>query len=313
MMKCNAERGFSLVELMIALVIGLILIAGVLQVFVGSTVTYSMQSGLSKIQENGRFAMSFIVRDLRQAGYFGCSREADINNVTSSAIDAFLNIENPILGDASTGSASYQRTSLADVIEVKFAEVVSSCDIESHNTAGREIQCEANHNFNNTEVMIATDCLNIAVFQKNGAHTSRIEHPVGVGTAFDRGSVMRLQTHGYYIANNTLGEPALYRESIASGAASTIANELVEGIEDMQVLYGEDTDNDRVVNYYVPFNEVNDAEDVLSIRVSLLVRSIEDNIVQGSQTVVFNGATVNRADGHLRKVFTTTVALRNRL
>jgi type IV pilus assembly protein PilW len=98
-----------------------------------------------------------------------------------------------------------------------------------------------------------------------------------------------------------------------AGEYGVVVEELVEGIEDMQVLYGEDTNGDGTANYYVPFDEIADADDVISIRVSLLVRSIEDNIVQGTQTLIYNGSNTPFSDGHLRKVFTSTIALRNRL
>ena len=54
------QHGFTLIEIMIALVLGAFLIGGVLQIFLSSKQTYRMQDNLSRIQENGRFAMEFI-------------------------------------------------------------------------------------------------------------------------------------------------------------------------------------------------------------------------------------------------------------
>lgn len=63
------ETGFSLVELLIALLLGLILIGGVLQVFLASRVTALANDELGRIQDNGRVAVSLLVRDIRLAGY----------------------------------------------------------------------------------------------------------------------------------------------------------------------------------------------------------------------------------------------------
>ena len=341
----NAQKGFSLIELMIALVIGLILIAGVLQVFVGSTVTYSMQSGLSKIQENGRFAMSFLSRDLRQAGYTGCTSNSTFANTlrdASGAIPSFLDITDLVGGnDNMNGTDSYNRVPLTgtDVVEVRFADTGGGCDVDSHNPNAASISCEANHSFKSGDVLIVTDCSHTAVFQQSNTNNNNtisvIVHNTGSGTdnctkglgtpvqcttngtayQFNNGTVMRMNAYRYYVANNTLGEPALYRESISTTAGTTgiAASELVEGIENMQILYGEDTNSDGTANYYVPFDEIADADDIISMRVSLLVRSIEDNIVQGNQVINYNGAVSTFNDGHLRKVFTSTIALRNRL
>lgn len=337
------EKGFSLVELMIALVIGMILIAGVLQTFLGSTVTYSMQSGLSKIQENGRFAMSFLSRDLRQAGYAGCSSNTTFANTirtgASDAVVSFLDITNPIGGqDNVDGSGDAYLGS--DVVEVRFADSNGACDIESHNPTAASFQCEANNDFERGEVLIVTDCSHTAVFQftKTGTDNSVVVHNAGgavepgnctkgLGTPvvctangtsypFNNGTVMRMNAYQYFVGDNTLGEPALHRQRIdvdGAGEYGVVVEELVEGIEDMQVLYGEDTNGDGTANYYVPFDEIADADDVISIRVSLLVRSIENNIVQGTQTLIYNGSNTPFSDGRLRKVFTSTIALRNRL
>ena len=337
--RLKNQKGFSLIELMIALVIGLILIAGVLQVFVGSTVTYSMQSGLSKIQENGRFAMSFLSRDLRQAGYLGCTSNSTFANTirdASAAIPSFLDITDLVGGEDNVDGSG---TPLAgtDVVEVRFADTNGGCDIDSHNENSATVQCTENHDFVKGEVLIVTDCSHTAVFQQsnvnNNGTVSVVVHNTGAGTSnctkglgapvqcttlgtpyqFNNGSVLRMNAYRYFIATNTLGEPALHREAIVAGTTGTSDSELVEGIEDMQVLYGEDTSGDGTANYYVPFDEVNDADDIISMRVSLLVQSIEDNIVQGDQTLLYNGSNVTFSDGRLRKVFTSTIALRNRL
>ena len=66
------QTGMTLIEIMIALLIGAFLLGGVLQIFINSKQTYRMQENLSRLQENGRFAMEFLARDIRMAGYWGC-------------------------------------------------------------------------------------------------------------------------------------------------------------------------------------------------------------------------------------------------
>ena len=66
------QRGVSLVELMVALVLSLILVAGVGQIYMGSKQTYRTQDGQSRLQENARYALEVLTRDIRSAGYLGC-------------------------------------------------------------------------------------------------------------------------------------------------------------------------------------------------------------------------------------------------
>ncbi|NOU43674.1 MAG: hypothetical protein HOO87_08990 [Methyloglobulus sp.] len=105
--------------------------------------------------------------------------------------------------------------------------------------------------------------------------------------------------------------------------------QLVEGVENLQIVYGVDTNSDFVPDYYSPaFATVADAKwaQVVSVRVSLLLRTLDDNIASEPLPYTFNGVTgtdtydpitglVNNpaTDRRIRRVFTTTIALRNRL
>src|SRR5690606_41393549 len=63
----------SLIELMIAITLGLVLMAGVMQVFLSSRITFSTHQAMSRVQETGRLAMEFLSRDIRMAGFMGCA------------------------------------------------------------------------------------------------------------------------------------------------------------------------------------------------------------------------------------------------
>jgi type IV pilus assembly protein PilW len=114
----------------------------------------------------------------------------------------------------------------------------------------------------------------------------------------------------YYIATGASGLPTLF-QSIDDAAGE----ELVDGIQDMQILYGVDTSNNNSVDNYVVASAVTDWSKVLAARISLLAQSYEANITtEGeNQNLTFNGAAVNTSDRRLRQVFTTTVTLRNRV
>src|SRR3990167_3581632 len=65
----SRQRGFSLVELLVAFVISMLLLTGVIQVFFASKQTYASNEASSRLQENGRFALEFIAQSARHAGY----------------------------------------------------------------------------------------------------------------------------------------------------------------------------------------------------------------------------------------------------
>ena len=76
--RASAAHGFSLVELMVALLIGIIISIGVVQIFSATRSTYQLDEGLARAQESGRFALEFLSQDIRHAGYLGCSRDTTL-------------------------------------------------------------------------------------------------------------------------------------------------------------------------------------------------------------------------------------------
>jgi len=116
--------------------------------------------------------------------------------------------------------------------------------------------------------------------------------------------------------------PSLFRAELNStGAVVGNLEEVVEGVESMQILYGEnlDDDNFRSADTYVTADNVQVWENVVSVRISLLMQSVNDNLSQGVLPYVFNGVTYNgleenpsASDNRLRRVFSRTISLRNR-
>ena len=70
----HRQRGFTLTELLISLVLGIFVVGGVLSVFLGGLESFRTTDALSRIQESGRFALEIMRRDVRGAGYSGCRR-----------------------------------------------------------------------------------------------------------------------------------------------------------------------------------------------------------------------------------------------
>jgi type IV pilus assembly protein PilW len=68
----RAQLGVTVIELMVALLLGLLLTGGAIQVFVSNRATYGFNEGFARVQENGRFALDTLSYHARLAGYLGC-------------------------------------------------------------------------------------------------------------------------------------------------------------------------------------------------------------------------------------------------
>ena len=106
-MKQRLQQGLSLIELMIALVIGLILVAGLVQVFSASRSAYQMAEGFGRVQENARFALDFLQRDVRMVGHMGCVNDEAREFTTPSGFTNSLDTTRPQL-DFGTSVQGYE-------------------------------------------------------------------------------------------------------------------------------------------------------------------------------------------------------------
>ncbi|MFJ2359936.1 PilW family protein [Pseudomonas fluorescens] len=68
----HANRGFGLIEMLIALALGLIIVLGVVQTFLAAKNTYVSQNTAAAMQEDARFVLSKMIQELRMVGMFGC-------------------------------------------------------------------------------------------------------------------------------------------------------------------------------------------------------------------------------------------------
>lgn len=311
-------------ELMVALVLSVLLLAGVLQVYMTSSSNYRAQEAAAVMMENGRTAIELLSRDLRLASYWRCV-----------GLDP-ANLSNHLPSDQRGLFATNGANNAPDTIRTLYAldetQVTLQADVEltgldtvaiPPTVTPNDITVSDGSNFVGNEVIVVGDCAKGDIFPITGVNGNTLSHncltcveSYGAGAA-----LLVVEDTQFFIADNDRGQPALFR-SINGGAAE----ELIEGVEDMQLFFGEDTDSDGFANRYVTA-EVIDAPcvdntnpgcwlRVTSVRISLLLRTTldadDDNITLGPQTFNYNGATVTAADdGRLRRVFTTVIALRN--
>ncbi len=312
------QRGLSLVELMIAITIGLILSAGIIQIFITNKQTFRMQEGMARLQESGRFAIDLMSRDLRMAGYYGCWSDTSAMVNTLADTTTVYNFAVGLEGENDTGVNGSDtitlRGAVANGLVLTTAMTSTTDDFKVQPVVPAPLAVG--------DIAAISDCNGLAVFQITGYTEAdgSIVHDIGVETpgnaTRDLGrrfstdaSVYRIATVQYFIANNADGEPELMRQI---GADAPVA--LFEGVENMQILYGEDSDDDGSANRYLPADQVVDMNKVVSIRIALLIRTPEE-IGGDPDTATYDllGTVFDPADDRrMRRIYTTTIKLRNR-
>lgn len=320
----SRQQGLSLVELMIAITLSLLLILGVTQIFLSSKQTYSTNNGLSRVQENGRFAIEFLTQDIRNTGYKGQCLGEPLNHLSNDQ-SGMLNVTEALKGwnnvSAKPGHLSGTPLSGTDAILVKFAAGVGDIEADATNTAATaEVGFDINPGIPEGAITLISDSISCDLFQNTAEGTDNsVSRDVGINSnaAWTHDytaetEVLTVQNATYYIRANAGRQPSLVRERLAAGGTTFNPEELVEGVQDMQILYGTAGANMQVTNY-VPAQSVTNWESVVSVQINLLVTSADTNVLSENQVIAFNGADVTIANRRLARVFTTTIGIRNRL
>jgi type IV pilus assembly protein PilW len=300
-------RGFSLVELMVALTIGLIILSAVSMLFVNSKKTYTTQDSLARLQENARFAMQFLTKDLRLAGYYGCISDiapdsvySTLNNSTTFAYNAQVPLEglNNATGTWHPSASTVLPPGIVsgtDSVAIRVADASSSIFLTNEMSNNTDVlTVNSVSGLSSGDIIMVSDCSSTDIMNVTGISGLQISHAAGSGNPSNSSQslskvyspstgpggtrVMKFWTRRYFIGTGASGNPALFRQD-----NSATAVELVDGIEKMKILYGEYTasppDPNRanwVPSVYRNATAVSDWTKVVSVRIGILARTLSD-------------------------------------
>lgn len=262
------QLGLSIVELMVALALGLLLMTGVIQVFLSSRQTYAANEAMGRMQENGRFALDFIARSARQAGY----------------IEPIYKKDKPlaIVRPGCTGLPGTIPTTLCTTQGAGGGSDSIGFVMQPTVTDGARRDCLGN-TIANDDVLIIN---HFEVIPASGTT------PAALGCRAYK-----------------------YNGASAPGWTSgPDAQELISGIDSLQILYGISTSGDsRSANQYVSADRVTDWNKVRAVRIAVLANSV-DNLTPAPANrnfALLDATPIAIADNRARQIFTTTIQLKN--
>jgi type IV pilus assembly protein PilW len=395
----STQRGFSLVELMVAMAIGIFLMVGAVTVFTNSKRTYNENEVASRLQENLRFASEILTRDVRMAGYYGCANTdvpataasptklhsaipaglvTNANHIIDlsgggiegwegsaataewlpSGVDISAWIAAPVASNAAMSAANFGApisTGSPDAIIIRhaggvhwevtaqMANLTSAVSIENAPVNGVAV--------NTGDLVSVSNCNSADVFQATASGATSVTPSSKLNTEYgekksftnDAGTTVEYATSrlskfspvAYYIGLGCMDPdtdsntatcantgPALFRQIWDTTSGSAVRQQLLGGIENMQITYGIDTSGDRIPDSYVRADDAslgtaaNWDTQVVSVRIGLLARTELPRSLQAdtrvytlNDTDLFGGAAPN--DAHTRRMLVATVALRN--
>lgn len=348
-MNKRHQQGLTLIEILVATAIAAVILAGVVQLFIGMKQSELLSMSLARLQENGRFAIDILSKELRVSGYQGCSNPSQDfipeENIIAKDFPATHFTYQAIQGTtvAGDGSASLFDGNVSisgalagtDVLSIMYADPVSASLAEDMADPSDDLKLEATSaaRFNPGDFLLISNCTAEGQFIFRASSVNPAPSPIIVfdtdyNTQANFGlhrftkenpttTLHRILIHTYYVKENLRGIPSLYRQTLDG----TAEEELIEGVENLKLLYSHHEDwssagtyDDKVQWRSAAAIQGDDWGNVTSIKAAVLLSSEQEVLAEdGPDKYDMLGQEVAAtADKRLRRVFSTTVKLRNR-
>lgn len=277
-LSTRQPTGFCLSELLVAMALGGLAVAAMLRIYSHALAAQATVASVTDLAERGAFVLAELERDILLAGYFG-------HSTAEQAIDS--------------SAAGRIRCSGTDVTDWAL-------QTELPVYADPELPCPAAAVSAGSDILTIRRVSTASASARSG--TVQLEHTPAGGRLFADGSpvtsepVHDLRIHSWYVGSRSSepGMSALRRLTLTHGGTMQ-SQEIMPGIEQLQVQFAVDSDNDAVADSMLSPAQLRATSDpVVGVRIELLVRAAEFDAANGE------------ADGHRRLRFSRLLKLRNR-
>lgn len=293
----NNQKGFTLIELMIALVLGSLIVAASIQVFMNANQSLAFQQSSANIQNSGLFGMDYIIRDLRRANIDSNSAAMTVDTLHGGVVFSNTNISKATMTNAETINALLTKSSIgpSNFKNIKSDQIV----IQYKNTIGSQFNCEG------VKVLPNQFVVQRYFLKEEKAAAAAGEY---------RPLSLRCKATVYT------------GDSITSLDLSGDGEMLIPNVDHFRVLLGVARDNavkDGVMDEFIyvspsEYTKLSDKPQIVSIQLGILVRSPE-TVSNGTELTKFTVLDLENKElltdpdksKYLRQVITQTVALRN--
>lgn len=310
----SCARGLSLIELLVAVTLGLVLIAGLIQVFMGNRSTQRVELSLARIQESGRLALDLMTQDLRKAGFHGCAvpiRGLDAaSDAEASDFPSWFHVQVAGFGHISQNFSEnsvrgFQRLAAGGWSPALAADVAGLSGLASPPREGSDVlalyfgedtgarlsgaatgAADVPVTWNNAcveqnEIAIVSNCISADMIQVTnapncGAAGDSLDYAGTLTGSYSTDDfVLQYSERQYYVADT--GRDNGVGDNIFALYRRTnglAPEELIEGVEFMRILYGQKLPNNSI-RFVTPDDPDLDLSEVVSVRLALLVAGSE--------------------------------------
>jgi type IV pilus assembly protein PilW len=299
----NRQRAYTLIELMVSLLLGTALIAGFGSLFVHAQKNAKVQRSLSYMMDDGRYILELFGKELRRTGYLNnkftaAGNEKNVFKKDDKIFGSNINFE---IGEYIQGENNVV-SEFGDNFAIRY-QLKDKDELE-----------------NNTNSANSACVKNLQLTDKEKEATVNKPNDVNKVTI-------------YFFVKKDPKDPdqwTLYCQAkrdnwIINGTPSTLLSDdeqrLISNVQKLLISYGVDDpdDDDHIANYYTEdpteteTETKNEWKNIVSVRLSVVLLSEDKNLSLSPMTCTVNEVTLTAPDNRLCRVFSTTIALRNRI
>lgn len=322
--RLKSHRGISLVEILVALVIGLILVSGVITLVVNIQQSNRIQESLNVRQDNGRVAIDLLNEAIINAGHWAGVDSNLISPAAGFTINAAGNCDLNWLtdtsvpiqghdGDSTIGGTDFPSNCIAateyvantDILVVRYAD-------PSKSIQSSQVAATANAN----EIVIRTILSDESIGSAAQIFAASAGIPTAINTGDKPGAYNFVYRADIYFITTCCGDdrPALARRRYNGTAFETEV--LVEFVEQFQLAFASDTDGDFAADRYDSPTNVPNWNDVIGVSIDVVIRNDQKGLEFTDDTDydLVGGYTYEVAtsdENYRRKVYSKAVNIRN--
>lgn len=325
MMNRKNNQGFGLTEILIALVISLILMAGVLKIMSASKRTYALQSQLAGLQNNARFIMDELMRDIRMAGFKGCADQDPVGFNLPAAIAGDNDVAIEGVSEQFPASDSLTLSYLSAPLQWdrQVWDIPGSPELEDYGPPQLEVNQKIKLHADNPLLpnpggqVIISDCGSSYLYTITDRDFENARPWIKVTPVSQSKPTFFRPVH-IYPATFTANQYQV--QAISQGQEHGFAlfrngQLLVEGVENMQFLYGIRSGQGLRYSEQPPTQG-----NIVSVRITLLMRTLERRYdlkeatrssFELSPSITYSPQDNPAETGYRHRLFTSIIRIRN--
>lgn len=305
------QYGISIVELMVALALGLLVTGAAFSVFLTNLATQRTQQGNAALMDSARLAFELMAREIREAGANACGTSLIVNVLNNPSSNwwsswnagGIVGYGGNTSGPRSFGTQIAQRVSGTEAILIQSATLENGSTITQHNPTSAQFKVRnTNHGIKDGDILMACDNESGAIFQVTNASSTNVTivHNTGIGspgncskglgysnptdcsangtskTFKNGGHLAKLSSVFWYIGHNPRGGRSLYRHSVSGNPSLPDTAEIVDNIYQLEFRYLPFGGSD-----YVAAADVSNWSQIRAVRITITIRAEDNRDTQG--------------------------------